>query len=577
MTRTLPQIIARLHERPQQLTAVKFKKESVWVEWTWSEYQSNIECAYWLLKEKGVKPEDRVIIISGNRVEWALCDLACQCLGAVTVPIYPNSSDNDLQLILSETEPDLIFVENEELLQRLPKSLFPKVLLFKKPRRSQLENEKFFWWGMNLVSKEGRIDRKEFLKQCEKPDIKDLATIVYTSGTSGVPKGICLTHRQVTSELKDVADVFPITSQDMTLSFLPYAHVLGRVEMWLSVHAGFTLAFCESIDKVKTYLLEIQPTVLIAVPRIFEKIYASVISKLNRHQLQRFVNRYEDKGLLGSLSVAPIRLVLQKQVQHRLKEALGGRLKYAISGGAPLSREVSRFFKKCDVLLLEGYGLTETTGAICVNTPDSYSFGTVGRPLPDVQIKLGEDGEILVKSDKVFDHYLSQPEIDPKTSDGYYPTGDIGEWTKEGFLRVTDRKKDLIKTSGGKYVAPQRIENLFKRYPLISQSLIFGDQRKYVVALLTLDPTELRVFAEQRKIPFSKVRDLAHSPQVFKEVEEIVKSVNSELSSFESIKRFQILDEELSIAKGELTPSLKVRRKFCEEKFKPEIDQLYGM
>lgn len=573
MKKTLPQLIARFDERPSQLTAVRFKRDRFWVDWSWRDYQNHIEATSYYFKSKNLKAQDRILIFSSNRVEWALSDFAAQCLKVVVVPVYPNCPTEDLIQILEETQPALILVENEALSRKIPKSEWSKLILFDSSKEIELES---FWPQLNSLLSEKSFLKEDFKTKSLEVHLEDLATIVYTSGTSGKPKGVGLTHRQMISELKDVCTAFPITSQDVTLSFLPYAHILGRVEMWLGAYAGFTLCFCESIEMIKKNLLETHPTVLIAVPRIFEKIYASVLSKMNSHPLQRLVHSMEKKGLMGSITAAPLRLLLKKQVSQQLRAALGGQLKYAISGGAPLAKEVSDFFKECEVLLLEGYGLTETTGAICANTPEHYQFGTVGRPLADVEIKLAADGEILVRSDKVFDHWLKSDQP-PRDETGYFSTGDIGEWTKEGFLRITDRKKDLIKTSGGKYVAPQKIEGLFKQFPLISQSLIFGDQRKYIVALLTLSPLELKEFAFKQKIPFSRVNDLIHSNLVKQEVEDIVKKINSHLVSYESVKRFHILEEELTIENGELTPSLKIKRNFCSNKYKKTIEQLYGI
>lgn len=561
----LPHLIAHFNERPAALVAVKFKRQSIWVEWDWKEYQKNIEMVFHVLKSKNIKSGDYILIMAQNSIEWALIDFAAQSLGAITVPVYPNCSDSDLLYILKEISPDLIFIDKGHMAARFPKAAESKTIQY-----SEL-------WNLMNEAAQGEHQFDEFKRHCFERKLSDVATIAYTSGTSGTPKGICLTHKQILSELSDVAEVFPITSQDVTLSFLPYAHILGRVELWLSAYAGFTLAFCESIEQIKKNILEIKPTVLIAVPRIFEKIYGSVISKLNASQINRVVQHFEGQGLLASLAIAPARIFMQKKIKDSLIEALGGRLKYAISGGAPLPKDVAHFFERCDVLLLEGYGLTETTGAICVNTPNHYHFGTVGKPLPDVEIKLGEDNEILVKSDKVFERYFDQNLGNGLDSEGFFATGDIGEWSVDGFLRITDRKKDLIKTSGGKYVAPQKIEGLFKKYPLISQVLIHGDKRKYIVALITLDPVELKSWALQKGIPFSRVADLIHSPQTENEVSKIVKSINADLMSFESIKNFHILDEEFTIAKGELTPSLKIRRKACEAHYKEQLDQLYSI
>ncbi|NCN42196.1 long-chain fatty acid--CoA ligase [bacterium] len=581
--KTLPSIIARFDQRPSELIAIQFKRDRQWIKWSWGEYFANIESCFYLLQESGLKSGDKVAIFSTNSIEWVLVDLAAQCLGVVTVPIYPNCSDEDLQLILSKTSPQLIFIGDESLKLRLGKDWSSRCIDFSPSGPSVTGNSEravslSFWDQMNFVSKKGFENFPlDFKSQCSKISIDQLATLVFTSGTSGKPKGIGLTQRQIMSELKDISLAFPITSQDLTLSFLPYAHILGRVEMWLSSYCGFTLAICSRIEKIQKDLVDTSPTVLIAVPRIFEKIYTSVISKLKSSSLNRVIEHFETRGFLGSLSMAPARLLLQKKVKQGLQEALGGRLKYAISGGAPLAKEVALFFKDCDVLLLEGYGLTETTGAISVNTPELHHFGTVGKPLHDVKIKLAEDGEILVKSEKVFAMTLDGEEDRSKDEKGYFRTGDIGEWTPDGFLRITDRKKDLIKTSGGKYVAPQRIENLFKKHPLISHVLVHGDQKKFIVALITLEPEELKSWALSEKIPFSKVSDLAHASKTIHQVEEILREINGELASFESIKKFQILDHDFTVENGELTPSLKLRRKFCEQKYKDQLESLYGI
>jgi len=574
----LPHLIAKLDQRPPHLKAVRFKRNSVWVTWDWSEYHAHIQATFQLLKFKGLKRGDRLVLLAPNSVEWALCDLAAQCLGVVVTPIYPNSSEEDVDFILKQVEPTLVCAGNADLLQLFPKKWQEKAVVFSPSSGKEVKTAPLFWELLhqaNISSSEESAPT--FQEACFKIHESDLATIVFTSGTSGKPKGVCLTHHQIISELTDLSTAFPISSQDTTLSFLPYAHILGRVEMWLSVYAGFTLAFSESIEKLRKNLLEIKPTVLIAVPRIFEKIYAATLTQLNGLFIHSFIETAQDKNFLHSLAAAPFRLYLDFKLKEKLKAALGGRLKYAISGGAPLAKDVAAFFRKCDVLLLEGYGLTETTGAICVNTPQSHHFGTVGKPLADVEIKLAADNEILIRSAKVFDRFLDDAEESSKDAQGFYRTGDIGEWTPDGFLRITDRKKDLIKTSGGKYVAPQHIENLFKKHPLISQVLVHGDRKKFIVALITLDPKELKDWALSHKVPFSKVGDLVHAKQVREKVEEIVKAVNAELASYESIKKFQVLDHEFSIEAGELTPSLKVRRKFCEQKYQPDLERLYGM
>lgn len=579
---TLPFHISHFHDRPKQLTAVKYKRAQSWISLNWSDYQAYICNVSSLLKEYGLNKGDRVAIFSSTRFEWAICDLACLCLGLVTVPIYGNSSPEDIELILKETSPKLIFLGDQEQFEQIPSSFLnnPDVFMVtydsvhvRGSKTIETLNEEIN--RLNESSKSFSHD--VFLEQCRSVDLDQTASIVYTSGTSGQPKGVVLTHGNIISELTDLMTAFPIASSDTTLSFLPYAHILGRVEMWLSAYSGFTLAFAESPERLKINLLEIQPTVLIAVPRIFEKVHAAVLSKLSSSRIADVAKSLEQMGFIQSLASAPLRLFLKNHIEKKLSEAFGGKLKYAISGGAPLPKAVAEFFRDNNVPLFEGYGLTETTGAICVNTPGDNHFGTVGKPLSEVKIKIANDGEILVKSAKVCRRYFNSQHGSPLDSDGYFHTGDIGELTSDGFLRITDRKKDLIKTSGGKYVAPQRIEGLLKRNPLISQVLVLGDQRKFIGVLITLDQLELKAWAIKNKVPFAKVQDLNQSQRVYTEVERLVKETNLELASFETIKKFHILGQEFTVGSGELTPSLKVKRKAVEGKYKSVIDQLYGV
>ena len=397
--------------------------------------------------------------------------------------------------------------------------------------------------------------------------IEDDATIVYTSGTSGQPKGVVLTQRQVMSEISDIMKIFKIDHLDQTLSFLPFAHVLGRVEMWLSILAGYTLGFAESIDKIKNNLTEIPPTVIISVPRIFEKIFAAVSAQLDRKAV--FKNLFSLIALMGSQIENRIK---GKLLSGKIRPAFGGRLRFAISGGAPLGPDIAAFFRSAGIEIYEGYGLTETTGAITVNTPIHFRRGTVGRPLPDVQIHIAEDGEILVKSDKVMSGYFHGQESGIR--DGFFPTGDIGH-LEEGFLRITDRKKDLIKTSGGKYVAPQKLENALEANPFISQVLIHGDREKYIVALITLNEPDVKRWAQDQGVAAGSYKDLSQSAQVRDVIAKVVSGVNSGLASYETIKKFAILDHDFTIEADELTPSLKVKRKFCEQKYREILQSLY--
>jgi long-chain acyl-CoA synthetase len=380
-----------------------------------------------------------------------------------------------------------------------------------------------------------------------------------------------LTHEQILSEVEDLVKAFPISEQDSTLSFLPYAHVLGRSEMWLHTYLGFTINFAESIERMKANLAEVSPTIIIGVPRIFEKINAGLMTQIEGHPLR--------KHLFNWLSGArdPITgLVADKLLFSKLRQGLGGKLRFVVSGGAALDKSLAQFFKRAGLLILEGYGLTETTGAIIVNTPEAYEFGTIGKPFGDVEVKLGVDGEILIRSKKVMKgYYKDEAATQEVLKDGYFATGDIGEWTEDGFLKITDRKKDLIKTAGGKYVAPQKLEAMLKSSPLISNVLIHGDRRKYVVALVTLNEPYAKRLAKERGWTYRDFKALTQNPELSDTVRKTIAQINTGLASYETIKSFAILPEDFTVEKGELTPSLKVKRKFADKKYSEVIDSLY--
>jgi len=560
--KTLPEVLLEAAGRPLNWKAVQYKKNGQWQSLNWSEYFQKITALSNYLMASGVKRGDRVAILADTCVEWAISDLAILSIGAITVPVYPNGTPEEFAHILKDSGARTLIVGGAKQLQKWQdlKASVPSI-------EDCLIVEQDSW--KNALATQG--DDKAIRDCISKITIDDNASIVYTSGTSGLPKGVLLTHRQIMSEVTDIASVFKIDHNDMTLSFLPYAHVLGRVEMWLSVYVGYTVSFAESIDRIKNNLVEIAPTALIAVPRIFEKIYAGIESQLS--QLP-FVTRATDT--LNRFSPTATSIIKGTLLSRKLKAAFGGRMRFAISGGAPLDREIGQFFRAAGLPIYEGYGLTESTASITVNTPEFHRFGTVGKPLPDVKIKIADDGEILVKSQKIMKGYYKKENAgaDGPFIDGYFPTGDIGH-LEDGYLVITDRKKDLIKTSGGKYVAPQKLENALKRNPIVSNVLVHGDQKKYIVALITLDESETKRWAKQNSIMFDDFRDLSQSQPVRESIAKLVASANSELASFESIKKFSVLDHDFTVASGELTPSLKVKRKYCDQKYRATIEALY--
>lgn len=583
-------LLHRQESNPQNM-AMSSRRSGHWQHHTWQDYFDSVAGLASSLQELGVRAGDRAAIIANTRYEWAVSDVAIMSLGAVTVPIYPSNQVEDIEYILNDCAAKILIVENESLLKKWHaiKKQCPsitKVVIM--DTRPGVEPEVLLFSDLAAADMELSEGSQQSIKQSiQSLQLDQPATILYTSGTTGKPKGVLLCHRQIMSEIKDVFSLLAIDERDTSLSFLPYSHILGRVEMWGSIYAGFHMYFAESIERIAKNILEVQPTILIAVPRIFEKIYSEILSRAEASPLKSWLFRWaKNKGSkIGELQLKnksiplldiPEYLVAKKLIFNPILNKLGGRLRFAVCGGAPLSQEIAEFFYSVGVLILEGYGLTETTAAITVNTPTAMRFGTVGKPLADVKIRLADDGEILVKSEKVMAEYYNNAQATKDVLvDGYFATGDIGEWTTDGFLRITDRKKDLIKTAGGKYVAPQKLENLLKLHPLISNVLIHGDQRKYIVSLLTLNPEQVTKFAQNHNIHSKSSQELVDHPQVLAEVRRAVAHTNSQLASFETIKNYKVLPQDFTIEAGELTPSLKVKRKFCDQKYKAQIDELY--
>lgn len=587
---TICNFVLAMQKRDPDSVAQLVMRNKTWVHISWQDYFQKVNIVGAALLKLGITPQNRVAIWSNTRPEWSYCDFGVLGIGAVTVPIYQNSTAEELTFILNNSEAQVLFLEGksqfkvwEEVAPQCPK--IKKAICFDK--KSSTHAEIIEWTDFLTLGKEQLKEAPScYVDLCGKRTLEEMATLIYTSGTTGRPKGVVLTHRQIMSELKDTFPYLGVTSNDTSLTFLPYAHVLGRIEHWGHAYIGFTMAYAESIEKLKFNLLDIKPTIMIAVPRIFEKVYSGILAQVETNPVKqklfraalsvgKKVSSKKVKRESISLPLIVAYQAAQKMVLNKIAAALGGRIRFVVSGGAPLSKEVAEFFHAADVLVLEGYGLTETTAAVCVNTPFDYKFGTVGKPLADVQVKIASDGELLIKSDKVMKEYFEDKESTDKTIiDGWFATGDIAEILSSGHVKITDRKKDLIKTAGGKYVAPQRLENFLKVHAPISNVLIHGDQKKYIVALLTLDPVWLKTWATTNSATGTP-QELSKNPKVVEVVRKIVAEVNSQLAGFESIKSFAILPNDFTVEAGELTPSLKVKRKVLDQKFKKEIEELY--
>jgi long-chain acyl-CoA synthetase len=531
-----------------------------WRPVSWDEAAERVEGLAQGLLARGVRHGDRVAILSRTRLEWILLDWAVMSIGAVVVGLYPTSSAKECEYILGHCEAVLAFTEDEEQTRKL--------VSIRGSLPTLREIIPFDW--LEKLESDGRLARH--LKP-EPIEEDDLATLIYTSGTTGPPKGCMLTHRNLVTAATCVVEGMNQPG-DICLLFLPLAHSYGRLAHQAATHRGTTVALVTDVVRVPEALATVRPTVLPAVPRVYEKVHANTLGEIERAGgLRRRIGlwalgvggRTSRAGREGS-SVGGL-LALQQRLAERLvfakvRERLGGRLRVGVSGAAPLSTDVMEFFHALGVPVIEGYGLTETASSATVNEPGDFRIGTVGRPVEGAELRLADDGEILIRSDSVFAGYYKDPDATSAalTHDGWLRTGDVGELDEEGFLRITDRKKDLIITAGGKNIAPQNLENALKTSRFVSQALVVGDRRPYITALVTLDDAEVA----------SSGRD----PQEL--VHELVAGVNRDRTRVEQIKRFVILPRDFSQEEGEVTPTLKLRRRVIHEHFADEIEKLYA-
>jgi long-chain acyl-CoA synthetase len=559
-SRTMPELWRdAVRDAPDQPAYLEETADG-WRPVSWDEASERVSALAQGLLARGVRHGDRVAVLARTRLEWILLDWAVMSIGAVVVGLYPTSTAKECEYILGHCEAVLAFTEDEEQTRKLVSV------------RGSLPNLReiipFDW--LEKLESDGRLAKHL------RPDPiaeDDLATLIYTSGTTGPPKGCMLTHRNLVAAATRVVEGMNQPG-DICLLFLPMAHSYARLAHQAATHRGTTLALVSDVARVPEALATVRPTVLPAVPRVYEKIHANALGEIERAGGMRSKIGLWALGVGGRTSRAgregaPVKgtLAVQQRIADRLvfakvRERLGGRLRVGVSGAAPLSTDVMEFFHALGVPVVEGYGLTETASSATVNEPGNFRIGTVGRPVQDAEIRLADDGEILIRSPSVFAGYYKEPEATAEalTEDGWLRTGDVGEIDDEGFLRITDRKKDLIITAGGKNIAPQNLENALKTSRFVSQALVVGDRRPYVTALVTLDEAELE----------SSGRD----PEQL--VQELVDDVNRDRTRVEQIKRFVILPRDFSQEEGEVTPTLKLRRRVIHEHFADEIERLYA-
>jgi len=589
-TRNLVQVFEDQVGKRGDATALTFKRGGTWQTMTWKELGRRVRDVADGLASLGVNPGDRVSILGDTCAEWIIADVAIMSAGAITVPIYQSNLAHEVQYVLQDAGAKWIFVDHDhqaakvrEEAAKLP-DLKGVIRFFGDPEASHEHT-------LAAVENRGVAFREQapgsHAARVAAVKTSDPASYLYTSGTTGNPKGVVLTHGCWTYEAEAVADLRLVVPEDVVLLFLPMAHSFAKVIEAVWFGQGAVAAFVESIDKIVDNAGEVRPTVMPSVPRIFEKAYDAVLAKglatpgvkgwLFGLAMNGFDAWVDGKAKGMEVKTVGFRIG-EKLIFPKLAAALaarfGGRMRLFVSGGAPLSPKINWFFTLLGFTVLEGYGLTETSAGTFVNRIGKNKIGTVGPPIPGTEVRIAEDGEVLIKGGGVMKEYYQRPEATAEIlKDGWLYTGDIGELDADGYLKITDRKKDLIKTSGGKYIAPQNMENELKGHPFISQVMVHGDQRKFVVALVTLSIENARQWATEQGI--AEDEPLHSHPKMKAQIQQVIDVLNSKHASYATIKKFAILEHDFAQERGDLTPTLKVKRKVVTERHKKLLDSFY--
>jgi long-chain acyl-CoA synthetase len=588
--RTLPELFRQTTTSCPDRVAFRCKRAGRWIDVTWSDHGKTVEGIAKGLLALGVETGDRVAILCSTRLEWVQCDSAIVNAGAVAVGIYHSNLAPDCAYILRHSDTVAVFVEDDEQLQKVlsERSDLPALRHIIVIDGGDDDDAGVLSWSAFLARGQEVADaRLDEIGRQIAPD--DLASLVYTSGTTGVPKGAMITHANLIFTADAASRVLSIEPHFSTLLFLPLAHVFARMIVYMCQRAALCIAFAEDLGQVPSNLQEIRPHFIVSVPRIYEKIHERVVDtaqqsawlrrklfawaiEIGRQVARRRLDREPVPIWLGLKRAVADRLVL-----HRVRDLFGGRIVWVVSGAAPLNVKVNEFFHACGVVVIQGLGMTENTSLSNANRLHHNKLSTVGPIVPGMEMKCAADGEVLFRGPNVMKGYFKDPEATAETidADGWLHSGDIGEIDEDGFLTITDRKKDLIVTAGGKNVAPQRVEKTLGTSRYVSQVVACGDRRKFITALITLDAANIATWAEANGLGKKSVEELSREPKVRELIEAEVAERNRELASFESVKKFHILPEDLSIESGDLTPTLKVRRKVVYEKHRDVLEEMY--
>ena len=594
---TIPHFCFESWRRHNKTDALSHKVKDVWENFSGLAVIERIKRIALGLADLGVKAGDRVAIISENRPEWSLTDLAILSLRAVNVPIYTTQAVEQIRYILEDSGAKILCISGKKIYQHAEDALHSveriEKLIFFDADAVPAENNKAL--TLAEVEKRGedleKIDSQIFENNLEQIKTDDLATIIYTSGTTGEPKGVLLTHENFTSNITAISNGLPILKTDRSLAVLPLSHIFERTVFYVLCANGVSIHFCSSFDQIAAFLAEVRPTIMTAVPRLFEQVYHKIVKKgkaaggwktsLFDWALDVGQEYWEAKDKREAIStvLAMKHSLASKLVFSKWRAGVGGSIRFFVSGGAPLSKKLTNAFWAAGIPILQGYGMTEAC-ITCANRPDDSKVGSIGTPLEGIEMKIAEsDGEILIRGKNVMRGYLNKPEETALAIDdeGFYHTGDVGYADEDGHFFITDRKKDLFKLSNGKYVAPQQVESLLKQSAIISQAVVVGSGRKQVGALVVPDWETLKQTLKEEGIAATGTREeLCENPYVIKRVQRDAGEFTREMNDYERVKKVYLLPREFSIDKGEMTPTLKIKRGVIDEKYEEAIDEICG-
>jgi long-chain acyl-CoA synthetase len=574
--------------------ALMYKSEDGYKGITYAEFRTRTRNIAYGLASLGIKRGDKVGIISENRPEWVIADMALVQLGVISVPVYPTLMPKQIEFIFNDADVVCALVSNQFQLNKIQKIKYDvpslkEIIVF---NGKGIIEEK----SVNLLASIYKLGERAFAedpnflereRKQTKPD--DLLTIIYTSGTTGNPKGAMLTHRNLVSNIQSIAPCYPIYDTDTMLSFLPLSHSFERMAGYYTMFAcGVTIAYAESVETIGDNIIEVKPTLVTTVPRLLERIHARLLKQIESGSpVKQLIFNWalkvghayaEEKqsGQPSALLTAENKLA-DKLVFSKIKERMGGRIRFFISGGAALGAELGKFYEAVGIRIVEGYGMTESSPVISCNRIDDYKFGSVGKAIPGVEVKIADDGEILVRGPNVMRGYWKNKKATDEIIDpaGWLHTGDIGIFDQRGFLIITDRKKHIFVNSGGKNIAPQPIENLFSQSQYIDQMVLIGEKRMFCSALIVPDYEALKAYAKKHHIKYSSLDELINSHEIRKLFDKDINSLQKDLSNYERVRKFTLLGNPLTIDNGEITPTQKIKRKVVEERYKDLIEKMY--